>query len=334
MPWEILAITFTNKAANEMKTRVESLVGDTAKDMWIGTFHSICVKILRRYIDRIGFEKSFIIFDTTDQRSVVKQCLKALNIDDKLFTDRGVLAEISNAKNEMLSPAEYLARANGEHRKETIGEIYTLYQKKLKENNSIDFDDIINFTIDILSENPDVLEYYSEKFKYILVDEYQDTNKAQFTLITLLSARNGNITVVGDNDQGIYSFRGADISNILNFEKDFPGTKIIKLEQNYRSTKNILDTANSVIKNNAKKYEKNLWTKKGEGEKPKVYISDNEYDEATYIAYQIEHLRKQEKYNYSDFAILYRMNTQSRSIEEILVREDIPYKIVGRTQIL
>ena len=328
-PWEILAITFTNKAANEMKTRVENLVGSDAKDMWIGTFHSICVKILRRYIDRIGFDKSFIIFDTVDQRSLIKQCIKSLNIDDKLFTDRGVLSEISNAKNEMLTPDQYRARTNGEHRKEIIADIFELYQKKLKENNSIDFDDIINFTIDILQDNLDALEYYSEKFKYVLVDEYQDTNKAQFNLITLLCARHGNITVVGDNDQGIYSFRGADITNILNFERDFPGTRIIKLEQNYRSTKNILDTANSVIKNNTKKYEKNLWTKKDEGEKPKIYISDNEYDEATYIANQIEHLKLQDNYKYSDFAVLYRMNTQSRSIEEILVREDIPYKIVG-----
>ena len=328
-PWQILAITFTNKAANEMKTRVESIIGDDAKDMWIGTFHSICVKILRRFIDRIGYEKSFIIFDTSDQKSLVKQCLKQLNIDDKLFTDRAVLSEISNSKNEMLTPAQYLARANGEHRKEKIGEVYTLYQKKLKENNSLDFDDIINFTINILTENPDVLEYYSEKFKYVLVDEYQDTNKAQFTLITLLAARHGNITVVGDNDQGIYSFRGADISNILNFEKDFPGTKIIKLEQNYRSTKNILDAANSVIKNNSKKYEKNLWTEKKEGHKPTIYVSKNEYDEASYIVEQIEHLRREEYYKYSDFAVLYRMNTQSRSIEEIFVRENIPYKIVG-----
>ena len=328
-PWEILAITFTNKAANEMKTRVETLVGEDSKDMWIGTFHSICVKILRRYIDRLGFDRSFIIFDTQDQRSLIKQCLKTLNVDDKLFTDRGVLSEISNAKNEMLTPSMYLAKANGEHRKEKIAEIYELYQKRLKENNSIDFDDIINFTINILEENPDILEYYGAKFKYVLVDEYQDTNKAQFTLITLLSARNGNITVVGDNDQGIYSFRGADISNILNFEKDFPGTNIIKLEQNYRSTKNILDTANAVIKNNSKKYEKNLWTENEEGDKPKVNICDNEYEEGTYIAYQIEHLRKQENFKYSDFAILYRMNTQSRAIEEILVREDIPYKIVG-----
>ena len=328
-PWQILAITFTNKAANEMKTRIGNLVGDIANEMWIGTFHSICVRILRRYIDRIGYKSSFIIFDTSDQRTLVKQCLKELNIDDKLFTDRSVLSEISNAKNEMLTPAVYAARANGEHRKEKIAEIYSLYQKKLRQNNSLDFDDIINFTIDILTENPDVLEYYSEKFKYVLVDEYQDTNKSQFTLITLLAARHGNITVVGDNDQGIYSFRGADISNILNFEKDFPGTKIIKLEQNYRSTKSILNAANAVIKNNSKKYEKSLWTEKDDGKLPEVHLCDNEYDEAAYIVEQIEHLKREEYYKYSDFAVLYRMNTQSRSIEEILVREGIPYKIVG-----
>ena len=328
-PWQILSITFTNKAANEMKTRIEGLVGDIANEMWIGTFHSICVRILRRFIDRIGYETSFIIFDTSDQKTLVKQCLRELNIDDKLFTDRSVLSEISNAKNEMLTPEQYLARANGEYRKEKIAEVYARYQKKLKENNAIDFDDIINFTINILTENPDVLEYYSEKFKYVLVDEYQDTNKAQFTLITLLAARHGNITVVGDNDQGIYSFRGADISNILNFEKDFPGTKIIKLEQNYRSTKNILNAANAVIKNNSKKYEKSLWTEKEEGKLPELQICDNEYEEARFVAEQIEHVKREEYYKYSDFAVLYRMNTQSRSIEEILVREGIPYKIVG-----
>ena len=322
-PWQILAITFTNKAANEMKTRIEGLVGDIANEMWIGTFHSICVRILRRYIDRLGYQSSFIIFDTSDQRTLVKQCLKELNIDDKLFTDRGVLSEISNAKNEMLTPTQYALRTNGEHRKEKIAEVYNLYQKKLKQNN------IINFTIDLLTENPDILEYYSEKFKYVLVDEYQDTNKAQFTLVTLLAARHGNITVVGDNDQGIYSFRGADISNILNFEKDFPGTKIIKLEQNYRSTKSILNAANAVIKNNSKKFEKSLWTEKEEGKLPEVHICDNEYDEAGYVIEQIEHLKREEYYKYSDFAILYRMNTQSRSIEEILVRENIPYRIVG-----
>ncbi len=236
-PWNILAITFTNKAANEMKERVENLIGDIARDMWIGTFHAICVRILRRYIERIGYESSFVIFDTSDQRAMIKNCLKDLNIDDKMFTDRIVQFEISNAKNEMLEPAAFTARANGDFRKEKIATVYELYQKRLKENNAIDFDDIINFAIKILTENPDVLEYYSEKFKYILVDEYQDTNKAQFMLISLLAARYGNITVVGDNDQGIYSFRGADISNILNFEKDFPGTKIIKLEQNYRCTR-------------------------------------------------------------------------------------------------
>ena len=328
-PWQILAITFTNKAANEMKTRIEALIGNVANEMWVGTFHSICVRILRRYIDRLGYQNSFIIFDTSDQRTLIKQCLKELNVDDKIFTDRSVLAEISNAKNQMLVPAQYLARANGEYRKEKIAQIYSLYQKRLKENNSLDFDDIINFTINILTENPDVLEYYSDKFSYVLVDEYQDTNKAQFTLITLLAARHGNITVVGDNDQGIYSFRGADISNILNFEKDFPGTKIIKLEQNYRSTKSILNAANAVIKHNSKKYEKNLWTEKEDGKLPEVHLCDNEYDEALYIAEQIEHLKREEYYKYSDFAILYRMNTQSRSIEEILVREGIPYKIVG-----
>ncbi len=328
-PWNILAITFTNKAANEMKQRVETLVGEVAKDMWLGTFHSICVRILRRYIDRIGFESSFAIFDTQDQRTVVKDCLKQLQIDDKLFTDRAVLSEISNAKNEMLEPSTYRVRANGDFRKEKIADIYDLYQKKLKENNALDFDDIINYTIKILTENPDVLEYYGEKFKYVLVDEYQDTNKAQFMLISLIAARYGNITVVGDNDQGIYSFRGADISNILNFEKDFPGTKIIKLEQNYRCTGNILNIANAVIKNNEVKYDKKLWTENEEGALPIVNSANDEYDEARYIVEQIEHLRREEYYKYSDFTILYRMNTQSRAIEEILVRESIPYKIIG-----
>ena len=273
-PWQILAITFTNKAANEMKTRVEALVGEAANEMWLGTFHSICVRILRRFIDRLGYESSFIIFDTSDQRSLVKQCLRELNIDDKLFTDRSVLSEISNAKNEMLTPESYKLRTNGEYRKEKIAEIYAVYQRKLKENNAIDFDDIINFTIDILTENPDVLEYYSDKFKYVLVDEYQDTNKSQFTLLTL-------------------------------------------------------NAANAIIKNNSKKYEKNLWTEKEEGKLPEVHICNDEYDEARYIAEEIEHLRREEYLKYSDFAILYRMNAQSRSIEEILVREGIPYRIIG-----
>ena len=329
LPWEIIAITFTNKAANEMKERIGNLVGESAKDIWMGTFHSICVRILRRFIDRIGFDSSFIIFDTSDQRTLVKNCLKDLAIDDKMFTDRSVLSEISNAKNEMLEPEQYTARANGDFRKEKIAKVYELYQKRLRENNAIDFDDIINYTIKILMDNPDVLEYYSNKFKYVLVDEYQDTNKAQFTLITLFASRHGNITVVGDNDQGIYSFRGADISNILNFEKDFPGTRIIKLEQNYRCTGNILKVANSVIKNNEVKYKKELWTQNEEGFLPKVYVADNEYDEASYIVEQIEHLKREEYYKYSDFAILYRMNTQSRAIEDIFRRENVPYKVIG-----
>ena len=328
-PWDILAITFTNKAANEMKERIANLVGDIAKDIWMGTYHSICVRILRRFIDRIGFDSSFIIFDTSDQRTLVKACMRDLAIDDKLFNDRSVLSEISNAKNEMLEPEQYKARSNGDFRKEKIATVYELYQKRLKENNAVDFDDIINYTIKILMENPDILEYYANKFKYVLVDEYQDTNKAQFTLVTLFASKYGNITVVGDNDQGIYSFRGADISNILNFERDFPGTKIIKLEQNYRCTGNILKAANSVIKNNEVKYKKELWTENEEGNLPKVYQADNEYDEATYIVTEIEHLKREEYYKYSDFAILYRMNTQSRAIEDILRRENVPYKIVG-----
>ena len=328
-PWNVLAITFTNKAANEMKERIEQLVGDATADMWVGTFHSICVRILRKFIDRIGFEKSFIIFDSSDQKTLVKQCLRELEIDDKLFNDRAVASEISNAKNEMLEPDQYAAKVKGDFRKEKIATIYELYQKRLQENNAIDFDDIINYAIKILMENPDILEYYSNKFQYILVDEYQDTNKSQFTLITMLASRHGNITVVGDNDQGIYSFRGADISNILNFERDFPGTKIIKLEQNYRCTGNILKVANSVIKHNEVKYDKKLWTENGTGNMPKVYVADNEYDEATYIVEQIEHLKREEYYKYSDFAVLYRMNTQSRAIEDILRRENIPYKIVG-----
>ena len=328
-PWSILAITFTNKAANEMKERVENLVGDVAKDMWIGTFHSICVRILRRYIDRIGFTSSFIIFDSSDQRTLVKQCLKQLNIDDKMLNDRAVLSEISNAKNEILEPDAYKLRTNNEIRKETIAKVYELYQKRLRENNAIDFDDIINYTIRILSENPDILEYYSNKFEYVLVDEYQDTNKAQFTLVSILAARHGNITVVGDNDQGIYSFRGADITNILNFEKDFPGTKIIKLEQNYRCTQNILDAANAVIKHNETKYEKKLWTENGKGGMITVFRGNDEYDEANFIVENINRLRREEYMTYNDFAILYRMNSQSRSIEDILRRENVPYKIIG-----
>ena len=328
-PWNILAITFTNKAASEMKERIEKLIGDVAQDLWMGTFHSICVRILRKFIDRIGYQSDFVIFDTSDQRTLIKECLKTLKIDDKLFTDRAVLSEISNGKNELLEPKAYKVKYSGDFRKEKIAQIYELYQRKLKENNAVDFDDIINFTIKILSENLDILEYYTEKFKYILVDEYQDTNKAQFTLISLLASKYGNVTAVGDNDQGIYSFRGADISNILNFEKDFPGTKIIKLEQNYRCTGNILKAANAVIKHNENKYEKKLWTENDEGSLPCLYLGEDEYDEGRYIVNQIEHLKTEEHYKNSDFTILYRMNAQSRAIEDILMREGISYKVIG-----
>ena len=328
-PWNILAITFTNKAANEMKERIEKLIGDAAKDLWMGTFHSICVRILRRYIDRIGYKTDFVIFDTSDQKTLIKECLKTLKVDDKIFTDRGVLSEISNGKNEMLEPKAYGVKYAGDFRKKTIAEIYELYQRRLRENNAIDFDDIINFTIKILSENPDVLDYYTEKFKYILVDEYQDTNKAQFTLVSLLASKYGNVTAVGDNDQGIYSFRGADISNILNFERDFPGTRIIKLEQNYRCTGNILKAANAVIKHNENKYDKKLWTENEEGHLPCIYCGEDEYDEGRYIVEQINHLKTEEYCKNSDFTILYRMNAQSRAIEDILMREGIPYKVIG-----
>ena len=328
-PWNILSITFTNKAANEMKQRVEKLVGEATQEMWLGTFHSICVRILRRFIDRIGFNTTFLIFDSTDQRTLVKECIKSIGLDDKLFTDRSVLSEISNGKNDMLEPKAYQVKYNGDFRKEKIGEVYELCQKKLRENNALDFDDIINYTIKILTENPDVLEYYTEKFKYVLVDEYQDTNKAQFMLVSILASKYGNITVVGDNDQGIYSFRGADITNILNFEKDFPGSKIVKLEQNYRCTGNILKAANAVIKNNENKYDKKLWTENEEGKLPCIYKAEDEYDEASYIVKQINKLKMEEYLKLSDFVILYRMNSQSRAIEDILRRENIPYKIIG-----
>lgn len=328
-PWNILAITFTNKAANEMKDRVQALVGDQISDIWLGTFHSICVRILRKFIDRIGYDSSFIIFDTTDQKTLIKNCLKDMNIDSKLFTEKSVLNEISNAKNELLYPAEYKQKYDKDYRKKVIGNIYEVYQSRLKENNAIDFDDIINFTIKLFKENEDILDYYSDKFQFILVDEYQDTNKAQFKLISLLAKNHNNVTAVGDNDQSIYSFRGADITNILNFEKDFPGTSIIKLEQNYRCTGNILKAANSVIKNNNAKYDKKLWTENDDGALPNIYCGNDEYDEASFIVSQINRLRREEYFNYSDFAILYRMNSQSRAIEDVLRREDIPYKIIG-----
>lgn len=273
-PWNILAITFTNKAANEMKERIAELIGDT-NIYWMGTFHSVCVKILRNTIDRIGFTSNFNIFDVIDQKAVIRRVVKELNLDPKKYTDKMVQYKISEYKNEMKTPEQAMAQNISDD--EEIIEIYRVYQKRLKESNSLDFDDIINYTIQIFEENEDVLEEYAKKFEYILVDEYQDTNKAQFRLIKLLSSIHKNITVVGDNDQGIYAFRGADISNILDFEKDYNNAKVIKLEQNYRSTKSILDVANSVIRHNTNKYKKNLWTDNKDGQKPVCKLSRDEY---------------------------------------------------------
>ncbi|MBQ8298543.1 MAG: DNA helicase PcrA [Clostridia bacterium] len=328
-PWNIIAITFTNKAAKEMKTRIESIVGNIASDIWIGTFHSMCVRILRRKIERIGYTRDFVIYDTADTKVVIKECIKELNLNDKIYSDKYLLSEISKAKNDMMDTERYTNLYMGDYRLSKVAEAYDLYQKKLKKNNALDFDDIINHTIKIFQENPDVLENYQNKFKYVLVDEYQDTNKAQDLLIMLLSKVHHNLFVVGDDQQSIYKFRGADIKNILNFDKNFKDTRVIKLEQNYRSTKNILNIANQVIKNNSGNVEKNLWTNNDEGNKPNLYQSDNEYDEANYVVSQINKIKREEYANYSDFAILYRTNAQSRAFEDVFMREAIPYRVIG-----
>ena len=329
-PWNVLAITFTNKAAKEMKERIEKILGeDVAKDMWVGTFHSVCVRILRREIERLGFDRNFLIFDTTDSKTIIKECIKELNLDDKLFGDKFLMSEISKAKNDMIDCVRYENMYASDYRLGKVSKVYSLYQEKLRKNNAVDFDDIINHTIKIFKENEDVLEYYQNKFKYILVDEYQDTNKSQDMLINLLARESKNICVVGDDQQSIYKFRGADITNILNFEKNYADTKIIKLEQNYRSTKNILSLANAVIKNNRGNVDKKLWTENDEGCKPKFYQGNDEYEEANYVISQIKSLKREEYYPYSDFTILYRTNAQSRVFEEILMREGIPYKVVG-----
>ncbi|MBR4110632.1 MAG: DNA helicase PcrA [Clostridia bacterium] len=329
-PWNVLAITFTNKAAKEMKERIEKILGeDVAKDMWVGTFHSVCVRILRREIERLGFDRNFLIFDTTDSKTIIKECIKELNLDDKLFGDKYLMGEISKAKNDMIDTIKYDNMYASDYRLGKVSKVYSLYQEKLRKNNAVDFDDIINHTIKIFKENEEVLEYYQNKFKYILVDEYQDTNKSQDMLINLLARESKNICVVGDDQQSIYKFRGADITNILNFEKNYADTKIIKLEQNYRSTKKILTLANAVIKNNKGNVDKKLWTENDDGSKPKFYQGNDEYEEANYVISQIKSLKREEYYPYSDFTILYRTNAQSRVFEEILMREGIPYKVVG-----
>ena len=328
-PWEILAITFTNKAAKEMKTRVESLIGENGNDIWLGTFHSVCVRILKREINLIGYSTDFNIFDELDKEKVIKEVLKKLNIDDKVYPVSLIKYEISNAKDKMIDYVKYKNDAIGDFRKEKIAEVYELYQKTLKQNNALDFDDIIMLTVKIFLENPDRLNYYQNKFKYILVDEYQDTNKVQFILISLLSAAHGKICVVGDESQSIYGFRGADISNILNFEREYPNAKVVKLEENYRSTKNILNAANEVIKNNKSKIDKKLWTENDEGEKICYKTLPNEYEEVEFVVDKIDEICKKENKTYSDFAVLFRTNAQARVLEEVFMRNGTPYKLIG-----
>ncbi len=328
-PYQILALTFTNKAAGEMRERVDNLVGESADKIWVSTFHSTCVKILRRYIDRLGYERDFSIYDSDDQKALMKEIIKSFELDPKKFKERTFLNVISSAKDEMLFPEDFARENESDYNMKRYIEIYTEYQKRLRSNNALDFDDLIMLTVKLFREEADVLDYYQERFRYIMVDEYQDTNTAQFQLLALLSSKYKNLCVVGDDDQSIYKFRGANIHNILNFEKVFPNTTTIRLEQNYRSTKNILAAASEVIKNNNERKEKTLWTEAGEGD-PIIYARlDTDYEEAQTIAGDIRKKVRDEGASYSDFAVLYRTNAQSRIFEEKLVYEGIPYRIIG-----
>lgn len=330
-PWNILAITFTNKAAKEMSERVNKLIGDKAKDIWVSTFHSTCVRILRRDIDKIGYSRDFSIYDTDDQEKMMKEVFKRLNfsITDKTFTVKGALAEISKQKEELISWEDYEAKTDKDIRKVKFAKAYRIYQTLLKENNALDFDDLIYKTVQLFKTDTDVLDYYQEKFKYIMVDEYQDTNTSQYELVRLLSAKYKNICVVGDDDQSIYGWRGANIRNILDFEKDFEDTVVIKLEQNYRSTKTILNAANSVIKNNTTRKDKTLWTENDKGSIIHIKRADNEYDEARFVGDKINELILKGDRKYKDFAVLYRTNAQSRAIEDYFVKKSIPYRLLG-----
>lgn len=328
-PSGIMAITFTNKAANEMKTRIESLIGPVTSQMWVGTFHSICVRILRRDSDRIGYTSDFVIYDTQDQKALLKMCYKELNIDDKRTPLKTSQFKISAAKNDMLTPDLYEGRYGSDFREKGFIELYHLYQSKLKQNQAMDFDDLMLKTIELFKQNREVLTYYQNRFKYIHVDEYQDTNRAQYTLVQYLAAKSRNLFVVGDADQSIYKWRGADIRNIREFEDDFPGARIIKLEQNYRSKKNILDLANSVIANNPNRRDKNLWTDKEPGEKIGYYMAYDEKDEAKFVVEKIRTFTREREHKASDCAILYRTNAQSRSFEDNLMLNGMPYKVIG-----
>ena len=328
-PGNILAITFTNKAAGEMRERVDRIVGYGSESVWVSTFHSACVRILRRYIDRLGYDTNFTIYDTEDQKTVMKDVCRRLELDPKLYKERAVLSVISNAKNEYISPNEFQLQVRGDFRMEKMAQAYLEYQKELKKNNALDFDDLLVKTVELFQSCPDVLESYQERFRYIMVDEYQDTNTVQFKLISILAKKYHNLCVVGDDDQSIYKFRGANIKNILDFEEVFPDARVVKLEQNYRSTKHILDTANAVIAHNRGRKEKALWTENGEGEPVFFQQFQTGYDEAEYVAGEIRKKVKNGDGEYKDFAVLYRTNAQSRLFEEKFLYANIPYKLIG-----
>ncbi len=328
-PWNILAITFTNKAAGEMRERVDRLVGFGSESIWVSTFHSMCVRILRRHISLLGYDTNFTIYDADDQKTLMKDVCKLLQIDTKIYKERALLAAVSHAKNELVTPEEFRLNAGGDFSQRKIAEVYEEYEKQLKANNALDFDDLLIKTVQLFQTQADVLEYYQERFRYIMVDEYQDTNTVQFELVRLLASKYRNLCVVGDDDQSIYKFRGANIKNILNFEQYFEDAKVIKLEQNYRSTSNILNAANAVIRNNAGRKDKTLWTDNGEGEKIQFRQFDSAYDEAEYIVDDIRKRVREKEYSYHDNVILYRTNAQSRMFEEKFVTANIPYKIVG-----
>ena len=328
-PWNIMAITFTNKAAQEMRDRVDRLVEFGAESIWVATFHSSCVRILRRYIDRLGYDNHFTIYDTDDQKSVIRKAVKELDLDPKQYREGPLLGVISAAKNEMIEPQDFETQAGGDFRICQEAKIYKAYQKTLIDNNAVDFDDLLLLTVRLLRENRDVLEAYQERLRYIMVDEYQDTNSVQFELIRLLSGKYHNLCVVGDDDQSIYKFRGADITNILSFEETFPGAKVVKLEQNYRSTNNILEAANSVIANNAHRKEKHLWSENGEGKEVSFIHYETAYGEAEDVIDKIQTAVHMGKYQYQDCAILYRTNAQSRAFEEKCIKKSVPYRLVG-----
>ena len=328
-PWNILAITFTNKAAGEMRERVDKIVGFGSDSVWVSPFHSTCVRILRKHIDLLGYDTNFTIYDTDDQKSVMKDVIRSLDLDPKIYKERTFLGVISHAKDELISPEEFLINAGLDYKQQLYGRAYREYQIALKKNNALDFDDLIVKTVELFRSHPEVLDYYQERFKYIMVDEYQDTNTAQFKFVSLLAQKYQNLCVVGDDDQSIYKFRGANIGNILNFEKVFPEAKVIKLEQNYRSTGNILNAANAVISNNIGRKDKHLWTQSEEGEG--IYFRQfyNGYEEAEYVAEQIRKSVRQCDSRYQDHAILYRTNAQSRLFEEQFIRDNIPYRLIG-----